>query len=125
MATYTKTGPFSNNSAPGISASFLNAVETCLVSLCDISQREATQTEVGRYFLAGWSSGAAQNISWYYPSLSRGTSLVSVSIDQSDQGAVTCNAPTTAHLTSSGFQVYTQSTGSGNPAVGGQVTLQY
>lgn len=30
MGTYTDTGPFVNGSAPGISAAFLNNVETCI-----------------------------------------------------------------------------------------------
>lgn len=93
--------------------------------LVNVLQKPSGSTEAGKYFIAGFGTTAGQNSSYYYSSLSRNATPVSVTIDQADQGAVNCVAPATGHLTASGVQIYTASSGSGNIAVGGNVTIQY
>jgi hypothetical protein len=118
MADYSKVGPFNNGGAPGISASFLNGVE-------NVFNQPSGGTETGRYLIAGAASINGSVISGYIVSLSRVSTPVSVSFDTSD-GSSNANTPTTAHLTSNGFQISATSTsGNINAAVGGAWTIQF
>ena len=94
-----------------------------------IDQQPSGGTETGHYFLAGsvYANGAL--VSCYIPSRSRGSTPVSVTIDETDQvhtGGINAT-PSTGALTSGGFQVYSLSTTGPNvnARAGGLYTLQY
>ena len=120
MPNYVRTGPFTNGSAPGISASFLNNLENAL-------EQPTGGTETGSYFLAGWSSANGDVISLWMPTLSRTSTPVSVSVDTSIQALANMTGPTTANLNANGFQVYgTANNGAQvNCGVGGNWTVRY
>jgi hypothetical protein len=94
--------------------------------LVNVLQRSAGQTEVGKYYLAGWGNAANDKMVCYIPSLSRGTATVSVSIDTADLSPTNVNAPITSHLTANGFAVEATTTGATtNGGCGGNYTIQY
>jgi hypothetical protein len=120
MGGYVKTGPFVNNTVPGISASFLNNIESVLA-------RGSGDTETGKYFVFGNGYTATANIQDYIDSLSRTSVPVSVVVDEADQAhANSMNAVITQQLTANGFVVgSTVSGASVNPRVGGNYTINY
>jgi len=93
----------------------------------NVLQRASGQTEVGKYMLEGnfYVSGAF--VSVYIPSLSRGATPVSLVIDTADNApSANLNAPSTDHLTASGFHVFSTSTAiSANQFCAGNYTIQY
>src|ERR1700694_476061 len=120
---YIRTGPWSNGAAPGISASFLNAIEAIL-------EQNSGGVESGTYFLAGSIFSSASVISLYMPSLSRTT--VPVSILALDDSVVSHTAgmnatPSSGNATSGGFQIFSLSTTGPNPngRAGGLWSIQY
>lgn len=96
--------------------------------LVNVLQRSAGQTETGKYYIIGQSYASGGNASQYIPSLSRGSTPVSVTIDEADEGHVAggCNAALTSHLTANGFLVDSSGTGTTlSWQVGGNYTIQY
>jgi hypothetical protein len=94
--------------------------------LVNVLQRAAGQTEVGDYYLTSFATTSGQSMGTWVGTLSRGATPVSVGIDTSLQAVSGCNAPSTDHLNSNGFHVFTSSTGAvGAMNVGGQYTVQY
>lgn len=81
--------------------------------------------EIGHYYIAGTATAANQLFQDYVSSESRNATPVSISVDQSDQSATNCAAPSTNHLTQGGAQVYTRSSAAGDSNVGGKYTIQY
>lgn len=119
MPNYIPTGPFTTGGAPGIQAAFLNAVEA-------VFKQPSGGTETGKYRLTGWSQASGQFISLYMPTLSRGATVVSVTIDTADDAPSSMLAPSATNSSSSGFQIVSQSTvGIGNVHCGGNWTTQY
>lgn len=120
MPNYVKTGSFTNGSAPGISASFLNNIE-------NVFEQPSGGTETGKYFLLGGAYTTGANVSQYMQSLSRTTVPVSVSIDTADQAPTAgANSPTTDNLSANGFHVLFTATGANVASrCGGNFTLQY
>lgn len=119
MPNYVKTGTFVNGSAPGISAAFLNAIERVFV-------QSSGGTELGGYYLTAWASTSNQSMGAWVPSLSRGATPVSVSIDTTIQSASLCGAPSTDHLNANGFHVYANSSSAASAMnVGGNWTITY
>jgi len=119
MGNYNKYGPFTDSAAPGIDAVFLNNVENVFV-------QPSGGTESGHYTCVG--SGYVDHciVSTHITSLSRTTTLVSVTIDTSDFGAFGCGSPTTNRLTSGGVEIYVYSSGAQTSCgCGGVYTLQY
>lgn len=109
----SKTGPFTNSVPPGISASFLNAVESVL-------SRGSGDTETGKYIIEGNAGTASYFISSYIPSLSRSATPVSITIDTADIAAASLTSgPTAQNLTANGFQVVGQTSGNVSDARGG------
>ena len=90
-------------------------------------QRLAGQQEQGQYVLAGWNTGGGQAISYYYASISRGTTPSGVTVDHAVQLTTSLNAPGTTFLSSSGVQVFCLSTAtaSSTSTCGGNITMQY
>lgn len=94
--------------------------------LVNVLQQPSGGQEKGSYFLHGWGGASGDTLAGWFPSLSRGTTPVSVSIDTSIQVASNVNAPATANLNATGFQVFTGTTGATtNAQVGGNSTIQY
>jgi len=95
--------------------------------LVNVLQRAAGQTEVGHYVLAGADYAANAFVSMYMPSLSRGATPVSVSIDTADivpSGGM--GTPSTGVLTAGGFQIFNAPVAANlNPRAGGNYTIQY
>ena len=120
MPNYSKTGPFSNGGAPGISAAFLNNIENVFV-------QPSGGTELGKYWLEGNAYVVGAYVTCFIPSLSRGATPVSVSIDTADQSVVGMNAPGTYNLTSSGFHISANANGGAqtNMYCGGNTTIHY
>jgi hypothetical protein len=120
LGNYVRTGPFTNSvTPPGISASFLNAIEAVL-------EQPTGGSELGKYFITGSTYAIGAYVCQYMISLSRTSVPVSVVIDTADQAASNFNAPTTIRLTSSGFQVQVTGTGANlNCNVGGNWTINY
>lgn len=106
---------------PAINGNTIVAAD--LYQLC----RPSGGAEGGKYFVSGWSNASGDLLQAYIPSQSRNATPVSVSIDTVDQSATNVNAPSTGHLTASGFQVYTTSTSAqaSNLQVGGGYTISY
>lgn len=106
---------------PAVNGNTIFAMD--LYQLCQPSG----QSEHGKYFLSGWSNANGDLIQVYIPSQSRASTPISVTIDTADQAATNVAAPSTNHLTSSGFQVYTTSTSAqtNNLQVGGNYTIAY
>lgn len=119
MPNYVKTGNFTNGGAPGLSASFFNNIERVFV-------QPSGGTETGTYWVEQGSNSSGWNIGVYIPTLSRGTTVVSVAIDTAILGATGVGAPSVPYSGSSGFYVMAASTGpSGTTRVGGNWTVQY
>lgn len=114
---YVKTGPFINNSAPGVSSTFLNNLES-------VFYRSSGDNENGVYL---WSCGAyttGTNFGGWVGFVSRSTP-VSVSVDTSVVLAG-FNAPTTTQLGKSGFGITASATGPSNTnRFGGSWTSNY
>jgi hypothetical protein len=102
------------------------AGNTILASdLYGIAQPSGAQ-EHGKYYLEAGVYATNAFFSTYYRTSSQGSTPVSVSIDTADQAVAGCNAPSTALLTSFGFQVKTSATGAGTDArVGGNYTVSF
>lgn len=94
--------------------------------LVNALQRSSGQTETGKYHLLfnAYATNAQGQV--WIQTQSRNSTPVSVTIDTSDQSPTNCTAPATAVLTSSGFQLYTGSTGASLACnCGGNFTVQY
>jgi len=92
----------------------------------DVLQEQLGGQEKGKYQLNGNSYVNGGIISQYIPSLSRGTTPVSVVIDTADFPPSACNSPTTDNLSASGFHVKATTTlATANANVGGNYTIQY
>ena len=94
--------------------------------LVNVLQRASGQTETGSYWfeLAAFQTNANEGV--WVPSLSRGSTPVSVSIDTSITSPAGYNSPTTSQLNANGFWVGASATGSSNTCrVGGNYTIQY
>lgn len=84
--------------------------------------------ELGHYFLAGNGYVLNAVVSWYVPSLSRGSAPVSVTLDASDSANSNLNTspPSTDHLTANGFHIFDFTNGVHTDAsIGGKYTIQY
>lgn len=84
--------------------------------------------EIGHYILAMPGYTANATLSWYVPSLSRGATPVSVTLDASDiaNSGMTTSPANNDHLTANGFHIYDLSNGAqDNPIIGGKYTIQY
>jgi hypothetical protein len=94
--------------------------------LVDVLQRSSGQTETGKYVISMAIYTSNGSCSWYYPSLSRGATPVSVSVDHADIGFSQCSSVNATNLTANGFEIYLGSTTSGsNGGCGGNVTISY
>lgn len=95
--------------------------------LVNVLQRASGQTEVGKYKVAGNGYTTNAAISCYVPSLSRGATPVSVTIDTANDAPTgNLGSPSTFNLTSSGFLVAaTVSAASINAYCSGNYTIQY
>ncbi len=92
----------------------------------NVLQRSSGQTEVGKYFIVIWSNAANDFGGEWIPTLSRGVTPVSASIDTSTSLDSNLNAPSTGHLDASGFQIFTSSkAASANMGFGGNWTVQF
>jgi hypothetical protein len=119
MPNYTKTGPFVNASAPGISAAFLNNVE-------NVFKQSSGGTETGTYWFSQGTYTTSAQVGVYIPTLSRGTAVVSVTIDTSILVATGLNPPSVLFSGPQGFFVGANGTGTSLTArVGGLWTVQY
>lgn len=120
MANYTKTGPFVNNSAPGISSTFLNNLENVLA-------QPSGGTESGSYFLQGNGTVVGAVVSSWITTLSRVSTPVSVSIDTTRVAPTTgANTPAAPILYPGGFQVmFTLNSSSNTARCGGNYTVQF
>ena len=97
-----------------------------LNQLVDILQRKAGQVETGKHGIDEAAYANSATLTWYYPSLSRGTTPVSATVDSADAGPNTCNAPNTSNLTAGGVLVKTSSTAiATNCFTLGNITIQY
>lgn len=120
-ANYTRTGPFTNGGAPGISASFLNKIEQLFAQV-------SGSTLVGKYWLQGGGNANGWDLTYYQTLyLSNASTPVSVSIDTADQAATaSAGAPATFNLTAHGFLVMSVLTAVTNTArVAGNWTVTY
>ena len=82
--------------------------------------------ESGKYLIGTNAYASGATCTCYINSESHVSVPVSVSIDEADGQTPSCNTPTTANLTSSGFQVKTTSNATSlNVSVGGNYTIQY
>lgn len=82
--------------------------------------------EIGGYYISTWGNAGNDVFGYFVSSVSRNSTPVSVSVDQSYNAASGVNAPSTNTLKSTGFHVYTGTTGvTTNANVGGQYTLQF
>jgi hypothetical protein len=108
------------NAGDTINAQLFNAVLYIL-------QRPAGQQETGRYWINGNAYNSSVFMSCNILTKSRGSTPVSLSIDQSDTTLFGLQAPSTGHLTSGGAQIYARVTGAGSGlfAAGGVYTMQY
>lgn len=120
--SYTKYGPFTDGSSPGISASFLNSLESYL-------RQNTGATETGKYFLAGSIYTNNALVSDFLRTISQGTTISSVTIDTTDQaptGGMTAT-PSIGGLGNGGFQAYSLATTGPNTngRCGGSWTAQF
>ena len=119
MPDYVKTGPFTNGGAPGLSATFFNNIE-------NVFKQSSGGTETGTYWFEMATYATNAQVGVYIPTLSRGTTVVSVTIDTSILGATGLNAPAVIYSGPSGFFVGANGTGASlTPRVGGAWTVQY
>lgn len=119
MPNYVKTGPFVNGGAPGIAFGFLNNVERVFV-------QPSGGTETGSYWFQMATYAVSAIVGVYIPTLSRGTAVVSVTIDTSILAPVGLNTPTVIFSNANGFYVGASGTGTSlTPRVGGAWTVQY
>src|SRR5258708_551956 len=103
---------------------FVNASD--INQLARVLQRQSGDQETGKYYLTGSSHAIGAALGALVPSISRGSTPASVSIDTSDQAPSNCGAPATDHLTSSGFRVSTTSTAVATSVqVAGNYTIAY
>lgn len=97
-------------------------------ALLDILSRQSGQSETGIYFIAGPAYTNGSVVAEYMPTLTRGTTPSSVTIDtavQSPTGGMS-GTPSTGQLSGNGFQVYSLSTTTGtNNRAGGNTTVNY
>lgn len=94
--------------------------------LVNVLQKSSGNTEVGKYVIAAGIYTSNASTTYYYASLSRGTSPVSVAIDHADIAFSQCSSVNTADLTANGFQVFLGTTTSGvSGGAGGNLTIQY
>lgn len=94
----------------------------------NVLKQPASGTESGRYVVAGNCYASGAYISVYYPSLSRVSTPVSVTLGTVNDPSPTTNlaAPSTDHLTASGCQIFAGSSASIlNASAGGSITIQY
>lgn len=98
-----------------------------VAQIVNVLQQPSGGQEARKYILEGNCYVANGYISNYVTSLSRGSTPVSVSIDQADiTKSSFMNAPQTAHLTSGGFQCYAQFTSANaDGVVAGNYTIQF
>jgi hypothetical protein len=114
---YVRTGPFINASAPGISSSFLNSVES-------VFARQSGDNENGVYLWACAAYATGSNFGGWIGFVSRSTP-VSVAIDTSIVLAGYA-APTTTQLGKAGFDTNAVSSGvSTTCRYGGAWTANY
>ncbi len=119
MPNYSRTGPFSNGGAPGLSSTLFNNIEGVFV-------QPSGGSESGSYYITAWASTNNQSVGNWVLSLSRGATPVSVSLDTTLQSPSFCSSPSTDHLNANGFHVYTQSSGAASAVnVGGTWTINY
>jgi len=117
MGFYVRTGPFVNASAPGISSTFLNNVESVFL-------RQSGDTELGRYLFQGGAWGTSAASGYWIGFTSRSTPL-SVAVDTSIALAGYA-APTTTQLVASGFNITAVASGISTTArFGGNWTTSY
>jgi hypothetical protein len=94
--------------------------------LVNVLQQPSGGQEKGYYYLNGWGTASGDVFGYGVPLESRNATPVSVSVDTSVQAATNVVAPATNALTSSGFHVFTNTTGvNANGYVGGIYTVQY
>lgn len=116
---YIPTGPWTNGSSPGISASFLNAIEAIL-------KQPSGGGESGKYFVGAGAYTTTAVVGQYISSLSRTAVPVSLTIDSSDATPPGGATLSTAHLTQSGFQVYINAAATNaNAFYGGTYTINF
>jgi hypothetical protein len=104
-----------------------NTIQSLDINQCvNVLQRPSGSTETGKYHL-GFSSYTNTALgSLYMPSLSRGASPVSLTLDETDQAHNNCGAVQNDKLTANGFHVYSFGSGTFTSAnVGGNYTIQY
>lgn len=119
MGGYTRYGPWTDGiTPPGISAAFLNGVESVLA-------RNSGDTETGKYIVDTCSYANTSHLGGYVPTISRTSVPVSVSIDSAD-ALVNTGGLSTNHLTSNGFGMDGTASGPNlSVQVGGNVTVNY
>lgn len=99
-------------------ASLFNNVE-------DVFVQPSGGSESGGYFIGLTPVTTGSLVSCYYSSLSRTATPVSITgIDTAD-GMSGSGTPLSAHLTSKGVLMYTDSTGTGNVNTGGNLTINF
>ena len=100
---------------------------TDITQLTDMLQRQSTQTETGKYYLESGLYATNAFTSTYIRTSSQGSTPISVTIDEADQAHTgSINAPTTAQLTSFGFQIKANASGASTDGrVGGNYTVHY
>lgn len=108
-------------SLPAVAGNTLLAAD--LYQLCQPSGGQ----EKGKYFLEGNFYVSGAYCTCFIPSLSRGSTPISLSIDTADNAPTShLNAPSNDHLTASGFHIYSTSTAiSANEYCGGNYTISY
>ncbi len=111
---------------PVVAGNTIYAVD--INNLLDILSRQSGQSETGVYFLAGPAYTNGSVVAGYYGTLSRGTTLSSVTIDTAilaPTGGMS-GTPSTSQLSVNGFQVFSLSTTTGvNNRAGGNTTANY
>jgi hypothetical protein len=94
--------------------------------LVNVLQCPSGSQEAGQYFIVDWANSSNEFFGQWISTRSRGSTPVSVSVDTSLGLSGNANPPSTNHLGSSGFQLYTSSTSaSNNIGFGGNWTVQY
>lgn len=120
MGNYVRFGtPWVNGSGTGISAAFLTALENALI-------QPSGGSETGKYFIGVGAYTSGVTAGQYISSISRTTVPVGVTKDTTDGAPSGGTTVSTAHVSHSGFQIYTAANAANtNLIYGGGYTINY
>lgn len=97
-----------------------------LNQLVNVLQQPSGGQEKGKYWIESNAEASGSYGSYYYSSLSRTSTPISVSIDEADQAHSSCNAATASNLSAFGVKINTTSTvQTFHFLVAGNITIQF